>query len=256
MPIRSLLSFLFAALTFPSIVCGALIVTDAKVNKGAVEVKGKGAAPFAVITWDDAPAATATKSGAFKFATTLFPADCTGTVKDGTGVAEAVVKFCGPQGADGPIGPAGPSGPGVVLLDANDNVIGPVVDRKFVLLDSPVGPAMIEVEEGRFAPPSFTYESDDCSGTPKVPVDNARFPVREGVGVKDGVLFVYPETGAVLSVASRIGFMSAEVCAIISGTFTPPDRCCKAENFGSGTVGDPLTVTLPPFVEPFRAALR
>ncbi len=59
----------------------ALTVTDAKVDKGAVQVKGKDAAPSAPITWEGKPVATASKSGAFRFTTSEVPADCVGDAR-------------------------------------------------------------------------------------------------------------------------------------------------------------------------------
>jgi hypothetical protein len=78
---------------------------------GSVHVKGKDAAPLAVITWQDASVTVASKSGSFHFETAILPTDCVGTVSDGVASVPAVLQFCGPQGAEGPPGPPGATGP-------------------------------------------------------------------------------------------------------------------------------------------------
>jgi hypothetical protein len=79
----------------------ALTVTRAKVAKGAVQVRGKDAAPDATITWDGEIVGQANSRGRFSFETTTLPQDCVGEVGDGTATVDAVVQLCGPLGSSG-----------------------------------------------------------------------------------------------------------------------------------------------------------
>ena len=106
--IRLVLGISIVALASPAF---ALTVSTAKIANGSVEVKGSKAAPLAAITWEGAPVAIASKSGSFRFETTVLPPDCVGTVGDGEATVRAVLQFCGPPGAAGPPGPPGEAGP-------------------------------------------------------------------------------------------------------------------------------------------------
>jgi hypothetical protein len=88
----------------------ALTVSTAKIANGAVHVKGSSAAPLAVITWQGAPVAVASKGGSFHFDTSVLPQDCVGTVGDGAATVPAVVQYCGPEGPPGPPGAPGSAG--------------------------------------------------------------------------------------------------------------------------------------------------
>jgi hypothetical protein len=88
----------------------ALTISTAKIDKGAVQVKGKGATASATITWEGQPVTQATTRGLFRFATAILPSDCVGDVSDGLATVQVVIASCGPQGV-GPAGPPGPPGP-------------------------------------------------------------------------------------------------------------------------------------------------
>jgi len=146
------LLLLFVAVSVPARVF-ALTISVAKIEKGAVQVKGSKAASLALITWEGTPVAQASKSGAFRFATPLLPQDCVGEVSDGIDTLPVVIQGCGPasQIVEGPPGPKGdkgepgakgdkgesgqpgppgesglqgPPGPGLVVKDANGAVLG------------------------------------------------------------------------------------------------------------------------------------
>ena len=72
--------------------------TDVSANaKGAlVNVRGKGADPFAAIFWEGLPVGMAKANGDFKFKAPL-PADCTGTLFDGSTTLEVTVNKCTPS---------------------------------------------------------------------------------------------------------------------------------------------------------------
>ncbi len=102
-----------AALAIPA---DALTVSTAKVADGAVQIKGGKAGPLATVTWEGAPVAMASKSGSFKFSTTVLPAGCVGTLGDGDTTTPVVIAGCGPPGADGSPGPPGPPGAGITTI--------------------------------------------------------------------------------------------------------------------------------------------
>jgi hypothetical protein len=74
----------------------ALTVSVAKIDKGAIQIKGKGTAALAPLTWEGQGVAQAQKSGAFRFATTILPQDCIGELSDGTTTVPVVIADCGP----------------------------------------------------------------------------------------------------------------------------------------------------------------
>jgi hypothetical protein len=103
----------------------AITVKKAQVKNGALEVRGKEGAPGATITLDGiSTGAVASGSGSFKASAVVLPDDCIVTVGDGVATVDAVVKNCGPVGAQGPQGEQGPEGPqgdaGVDGLDGAD----------------------------------------------------------------------------------------------------------------------------------------
>lgn len=94
----------------------AITISVAKVDKGAVQVKGRQATPLALLTWEGQPVAQATKNGTFRFATAVLPQDCVGDLSDGTSTVPVVLEGCGPasqivQGPPGPKGDKGDPGP-------------------------------------------------------------------------------------------------------------------------------------------------
>ncbi len=93
----------------------AITVKKAHINNGALEVRGKEAAPGATITLDGvSTGAVASGSGSFKASAVALPSDCIVTIADGVSTVDAVVKNCGPVG-------------GFRLLDAGGSELGRVV---------------------------------------------------------------------------------------------------------------------------------
>jgi hypothetical protein len=90
----------------------AITISVAKIDKGAVQVKGSKAAPLAPITWEGAPITATTNRGAFRFATTILPPDCVGELADGVAAIDVVIEGCGPTPdvIQGPPGPPGADG--------------------------------------------------------------------------------------------------------------------------------------------------
>lgn len=141
----------FAAIALASALLGspalALTISVAKIDKGAVQVKGSKATPLALIKWEGQPVAQATSRGAFRFSTSILPQDCVGDLSDGTSTVPVVLEGCagpkgdpGPQGQPGPQGPAGVRGPAgpqgppgaggatVVVRDSSGAMVGSVLD--------------------------------------------------------------------------------------------------------------------------------
>ena len=109
MPQRLLAALLVvAAWTTPA---GALMVTSAKIAAGAIQVKGKRAAPNAQLTWDGQQVGTANGRGSFSFSTTALPSDCVGELSDGAETSAVVIASCGPIGPQGEPGTPGQPGP-------------------------------------------------------------------------------------------------------------------------------------------------
>ncbi len=87
----------------------ALTVTGAKIDKGAVQVKGTSAAPNATITWEGQSVARAGGGGRFHFETAILPPDCvSATLSDGATTIPVVIQFCAAQGPPGEQGPPDP----------------------------------------------------------------------------------------------------------------------------------------------------
>ncbi len=75
------------------------------------------------------PVAQATKSGTFRFETTLLPQNCTGSLSDGNQTVAVVIQYCGPVGPRGPQGNPGSHramlpGPSNSHSDADTGQIG------------------------------------------------------------------------------------------------------------------------------------
>ncbi len=250
---RFLIALLFLCLALPA---HALTVSSAKIDKAAVLVKGKGAAPFATIAWEGQTVGQASKSGAFKFAATVVPSDCVGAVSDGTTTALAAVKFCGPPG------PPGLSTPRLVVKDASDTVVGSLFTEELVVVAAPDGPAAVHFHGDRFPQGvSFDYESGDCSGQALRNVSGPRV-LRESFGVLDGVAYLTAVDGAELERHStETRPTSAEDCANRAGAiWAPPDRCCCPVPACQGSfttkMAPPSTVDVSGFVPPFHVELR
>src|SRR5687767_13407016 len=61
---------------------------------GLINVSGGQAAKSAPVFWEGIAVATANKGGNFAFTTTVIPADCVGTVSDGTSSIEVSIDGC------------------------------------------------------------------------------------------------------------------------------------------------------------------
>jgi hypothetical protein len=240
----------------------ALTIAGAKINKGAVQVKGAKAAPFAVITWEGQNVGQASKSGAFRFTTSILPSDCVGEVGDGVATVGAVIKSCGPAG------PPGASTPGLVVKDANGVLIGPLVSDSAVALAGPDGPVAVSIGTGRFKEyAAFDYESNDCSGIPllAVPNEGEYYPLLdESVQILNRKVLLRPQDGPLLdrrSTDSRP--RTAEQCAALSVNwfFIPPDRCCCPTPNCQGVFTGRFApargeIDISGFVPPFHVELR
>jgi len=77
----------------------AITITDATLSAGNVTVSGNKAQKSATITWEATPVATATKGGAFTFTTAVVPADCVGTLSDGSNTIDVAISGCTPPPA-------------------------------------------------------------------------------------------------------------------------------------------------------------
>lgn len=72
----------------------ALVVKDARVSAGVLSISGAQAAPFAQITWEGSAVTSANKRGSFTFSTTVVPANCVGTLTDGSATISVVLGGC------------------------------------------------------------------------------------------------------------------------------------------------------------------
>ena len=70
------------------------LTAKAALAGGAVNVSGRQAARSAAISWEGVVTTTANKTGGFAFATTIVPADCIGTVSDGTSSVDVRIDGC------------------------------------------------------------------------------------------------------------------------------------------------------------------
>ncbi len=148
----------------------AITVTGAKIDKGAVQVKGKGATPNATISWEGQAVGQASRSGGFKFSTSILPSDCVGEVGDGASTAAAVVSACAPAARS------------LVLRDANGSIVGPVIETfpantshqqlPAVRVGHSIGQRallLLLTRIGSFPSGRAYYESEDCSGPALIP---------------------------------------------------------------------------------------
>jgi hypothetical protein len=93
---------LVALVVFAAFDAHAITISVAKIDKGTVQVKGRKTAPLALISWEGQPVAQSTKTGGFRFATSVLPQDCVGDLSDGSSTIPVVIQGCGPQGPPGP----------------------------------------------------------------------------------------------------------------------------------------------------------
>lgn len=249
--VRTLFAALAACLTTPAF---ALTITFAKIDKGAVHVKGKGAPPFSTITWERMAVATASKSGTFKFATGVLPADCVGDVAAGADPESAVISGCTRAGS-----------PGLIVVDANGVTLGPYVRVSeylsrdavaFVTADRTVLVPFFPTDFELFSEPSYYYESSDCSG-PQLLLDNGIGMVRASGETAEGKIS-YPRSPArKITTHSRLSSPSpgsdcgpnqtpigARCCCGSPGCLTPSSALACDE----GTI-DPSKVAFPLAVE-------
>ena len=70
------------------------LTAKAALAGGAVNVSGRQAARAASISWEGVGTTTANKTGGFAFTTTIVPADCIGTVSDGTSSVDVRIDGC------------------------------------------------------------------------------------------------------------------------------------------------------------------
>ena len=73
----------------------ALVVKEAAVVAGSVQVSGSQAARGADISWEGTVVARATKGGNFSFTTDTLPVGCVGTLSDGTTSIQVAISGCG-----------------------------------------------------------------------------------------------------------------------------------------------------------------
>src|SRR3989442_15842282 len=109
----------------PPPVAFALSVSAAQRSAVVVPASDRSAVPSANVTWEGQIVTKATRIGAFSFATTALPANCIGTLSDGSPTIAVVVQSCGEAGLPGPSGPAGPTGPSGASGPAGPGPAGP-----------------------------------------------------------------------------------------------------------------------------------
>lgn len=278
-----------AALSYPA---QAITISIAKIDKGAVQVKGKSAASLALLTWEGQPVAQATKSGAFRFATSMLPTDCVGELSDGTALVPVVISSCGPTGVvQGPPGPkgdtgsAGPPGPpgstgppgiGVVVKDATGVVVGVAADWNtgsygacscsenqfsvLVLRSSPGGNTgfVLLQSQGLFLQGQSVYfASNDCTGTP---LGVESFPDPSGLvaplAYVGGRLYYTSSALQSRQIGSFL-FNDPGCGANPSGTPGPGGSCCGISN---GLVSNSAPILeveeIGPLTPPFRVVVE
>jgi uncharacterized protein DUF1566 len=74
----------------------AINIVSATLSGGVVTVSGHHAVKSAPISWEGTPVTTSTNGGAFRFTTGVVPADCVGTLSDGTSTISVAISGCTP----------------------------------------------------------------------------------------------------------------------------------------------------------------
>jgi hypothetical protein len=212
----------------------ALTISVAKVDKGAVQIKGRNAAPLALLSWEGQPIAQATKTGVFRFATTTLPSSCVGELSDGAETISVVIQSCGPPGPAGSPGQNGESGP-------------PGVDGKDGAPGSPGLPGhaavIVDTNGAVFAVYS---ESLDCKQLTEA-----------GGGVHSNALRTVPNGSTVPLIFGSSGSVRGIGCARYSGAQCTGEVRVRAVGGSncifptSVVVGAQLHYQIAPFGDPF-----
>lgn len=247
----------------------AITIRTAKVEKGAVQVKGAGAVPFGTITWEGRPVTEASKRGKFAFETSLLPSDCVGDVSDGTAARGVVIEACGPTCCA--------SADGIVVRDSNGALVGKLLHvlgvegtdpsvgnaTRAVVLRSLAGEqvALSVTRDGIW---NFSVDEPDVSGFFFAAAGCLGEPLI-GAGprglVKDVQVsgpWAYIPKGDVVEqpTLSRLVLgVSEQLCLQLGGMFTTPNRCCLNEVDESGYPHAPFLtfdLTTLGLVPPFR----
>jgi hypothetical protein len=158
---------ILAALLFAGKAQATIVIKIAEVQNGLAVVQGSKAVPNANILWEGTIVTQANKAGNFSFSGVV-PADCIGTLSDGTPI-EVTVLNCTPG-----------TGPGVgrlSIVDAGEKTVGDVI--AFMPVDQPAQTAFninshsffLYVFPTRFAgtTPLVYFTELNCSGTPILP---------------------------------------------------------------------------------------
>lgn len=74
-----------------------ILIRDATLSGGAINVSGSHAVQLAPISWEGADVTTSDKRGRFTFTTLVVPADCVGALGDGTSTIGVAVRGCSPS---------------------------------------------------------------------------------------------------------------------------------------------------------------
>jgi hypothetical protein len=99
MPKTVLVACMFAsvfALATAQAAAQTIEITRAEVRNGLAVVQGKGAAASATVTWEGASVTTTNAGGVFRFLGVV-PADCVGTLSDGSDIVEVAIAKCTPM---------------------------------------------------------------------------------------------------------------------------------------------------------------
>lgn len=158
-------------------------------------------------------------------------------------------------------GPQGPAGPRLVVLDANDTLVGVVESTQGTVVRHLAGllVRLLVTDTGFVSqpgPPSLRYETTDCTGTPFMSGGD-RFVTRAEVyGTVAHFWAVPPSTR---TQRSGLAHISAKECSDQNGAFTPPDLCCVSDGYAIEMQGgDLITFDLEALglVPPFRIEMQ